>query len=105
MECAKAALAVCKDSKPILDGATPANWEAMNEVAKENGVVLGVWAESISDLYDTVKKLEAAGNKNLVLDVTGSPCTSLAKYRAKLSVTDWMAPSSPYCLRAYPAVL
>ena len=71
VECAKAALAVCKDSKPILDGATPANWEAMNEVAKENGVVLGVWAESISDLYDTVKKLEAAGNKNLVLDVTG----------------------------------
>lgn len=71
VECAKAALAVCKDSKPILDGATPANWEAMNEVAKENGVVLGVWAESISDLYDTVKKLEGAGNKNLVLDVTG----------------------------------
>ena len=35
VECAKAALAVCKDSKPILDGATPANWEAMNEVAKE----------------------------------------------------------------------
>ena len=71
VECAKAALAVCKGSGPILDGATPANWEAMNEVAKENGVVLGVWAESISDLYDTVKKLEAAGNKNLVLDVTG----------------------------------
>ena len=71
VECAKAALAVCKDSKPILDGATPANWEAMNEVAKEAGVVLGVWAENISDLYDTVKKLEAAGNKNLVLDVTG----------------------------------
>ena len=71
VECAKAALAVCKDSKPILDGATPANWEAMNEVAKENGVVLGGWAENISDLYDTVKKLEAAGNKNLVLDVTG----------------------------------
>ena len=71
VECAKAALAVCKDSGPILDGATPANWEAMNEVAKENGVVLGVWAENISDLYDTVKKLEAAGNKNLVLDVTG----------------------------------
>ena len=71
VECAKAALAAVKDSKPILDGATPANWEAMNEVAKEAGVVLGVWAENISDLYDTVKKLEAAGNKNLVLDVTG----------------------------------
>ena len=71
VECAKAALAVCKDNKPILDGATPANYEAMNAVAQEAGVVLGVYAENLSDLYDTVKKLEAAGNKNLVLDVTG----------------------------------
>ena len=70
VECAKAALEVCgKDV--ILDGATPANWEAMNAVATAAGVTLGVWAENISDLYDTVKKLEAAGNKNLVLDVTG----------------------------------
>jgi len=70
VECAKAALEVCgKDV--ILDGATPDNWEAMNALATAKGVVLGVWAENISDLYDTVKKLEAAGNKNLVLDVTG----------------------------------
>ena len=70
VECAKAALAVCgKDV--ILDGATPANWEAMNAVATEAGVALGVWAENLSDLYDTVKNLEAKGNKNLVLDVTG----------------------------------
>ncbi len=69
-ECAKAALEVAgKDV--ILDGATPANWEAMNEIATAAGVCLGVWAENISDLYDTVKKLEAKGNKNLVLDVTG----------------------------------
>ncbi len=68
--CAKAALEVCgKDV--ILDGATPANFEAMNELATAKGVVLGVWAENISDLYDTVKALEAKGNKNLVLDVTG----------------------------------
>ena len=70
-ECAKAALAVCKDGKPILDGATPENWETMNAIATEAGVTLGVWAENLSDLYDTVKKLEGAGNKNLVLDVTG----------------------------------
>ncbi len=70
VECAKAALAVCgKDT--ILDGATPDNWEAMNAVATEAGVTLGVWAENLSDLYDTVKNLEAKGNKNLVLDVTG----------------------------------
>ena len=70
VECAKAALEVCgKDV--ILDGATPANYEAMNEVATAKGVALGVWAENISDLYDTVKALEAKGNKNLCLDVTG----------------------------------
>ena len=70
VECAKAALEVAgKDV--ILDGATPDNWEAMSALATAKGVALGVWAENISDLYDTVKKLEAAGNKNLVLDVTG----------------------------------
>ena len=70
VECAKAALEVC-GTDVILDGATPSNWEAMNELATAKGVVLGVWAENISDLYDTVKNLEAKGNKNLVLDVTG----------------------------------
>ena len=70
VECAKAALAVA-GKNVILDGATPANWETMNEVATAAGVTLGVWAENISDLYDTVKNLEAKGNKNLVLDVTG----------------------------------
>ncbi len=70
VECAKAALEVCgKDV--ILDGATPENWEAMSELATAKGVTLGVWAENISDLYDTVKNLEGKGNKNLCLDVTG----------------------------------
>ena len=70
IECAKAALEVA-GTDVILDGATPANWEAMSELATAKGIVLGVWAENISDLYDTVKNLEAKGNKNLVLDVTG----------------------------------
>ena len=70
VECAKAALAVA-GKNVILDGATPDNWEAMSELATANGVALGVSAESLSDLYDTVKKLEGKGNKNLVLDVTG----------------------------------
>ena len=70
VECAKAALAVA-GKNVILDGATPENWEAMNAVAAAAGVTLGVWAKNISDLYDTVKNLEAKGNKNLVLDVTG----------------------------------
>ncbi len=69
VECAKAALAVA-GKNVILDGATPDNWKEMNAIAKD--VVLGVWASNISDLYDTVKALEGAGNKNLVLDVTGA---------------------------------
>ena len=78
VECAKAALAVAgKDV--ILDGATPDNWEAMNAVATAAGVVLGVHAGNISDLYDTVKKLEAAGNKNLVLDVTADTAKETLK--------------------------
>ena len=68
--CAEAALAVA-GKNAILDGATPATWEAVNAVAVKAGVPMGVWAENISDLYDLVKKIEAAGNKNLVLDVTG----------------------------------
>ena len=71
VDCAKAALEVCKAGKPILNGATPENWEAMNAVATAAGVVLGVSADNLSDLYDTVKKLEGKGNKNLVVDVTG----------------------------------
>ena len=69
VECAKAALAVAGDAA-ILDGATPENWKEMNAIIGKN--VLGVWASNISDLYDTVKALEAAGNKNLILDVTGA---------------------------------
>ena len=78
VECAKAALAVA-GKNVILDGATPDNWEAMNEVATKAGVTLGVWASNISDLYDTVKKLEGKGNKNLVLDVTGETAKETLK--------------------------
>lgn len=70
VDTAKAALAVT-GKNAILNGANPSNWEAMNAVATEAGVVLGVHADNISDLYDTVKNLEAKGNKNLILDVTG----------------------------------
>ena len=71
VECAKKALDLCKDTKPILNGANAENFAEMSAVATEAGVVLGVKAESLAELHDTVSKLEAAGNKNLILDVTG----------------------------------
>ena len=67
-ELAKAALAVCKDSKPILNGADASNYEAMNAVATEAGVVLGVSGKDANEIYDTVAALEKLGNKNLVID-------------------------------------
>ena len=70
-ECAKKALAICKDGKPILNGATPENFDEMSAIATEAGVTLGVHADSLSELHDLIAKLEAAGNKNLIIDVTG----------------------------------
>ena len=68
-DAAKAALAVCKDKGPVLNGANPSNFEAMSAIATEAGVALGVTADTLDALYDTVAALEKAGNKNLVLDV------------------------------------
>lgn len=70
-DCIRKALAICKDGKPIINGATAENYAEMNAIAQEFGVLLGVRGENPADLYDTVKKLEALGNKNLILDVTG----------------------------------
>lgn len=72
VDVAKAALAVCKDGRPVLNGANASNYEAMNAVAKEAAVVLGVSGKDLSELYDTVAALEKLDNKNLVLDVTGA---------------------------------
>ena len=71
-EIAKAALEVCKDGKPILNGADASNYEAMNAGATAAGVVLGVSGADLSEIHDTVEKLEGLGNKNLVIDVTGA---------------------------------
>lgn len=69
VEAAKAALAVCKDGKPVLNGADASNYAEMSAVAAEAGVVLGVTGADLNELYDTVAALEKAGNKNLILDV------------------------------------
>lgn len=69
VEVAKAALEVCKEAKPVLNGADASNYAEMSAVATEAGVVLGVTGNDLNELYDTVAALEKAGNKNLILDV------------------------------------
>lgn len=71
-EVAKAALEVCKDSKPILNGANASNYAEMNAVATAAGVVLGVGGANLDEIYDTVAAVEKLGNKNLVIDATGA---------------------------------
>ena len=58
VEVAKAALDVCKDSKPVLNGANPTNYEEMSKVATEAGVALGVRGANEDELYDTLAALE-----------------------------------------------
>ncbi len=83
-EVAKAALAECKDGKPILNGANKDNWEAMNAAAKEAGVTLGVTGASLEEMYEVIVKLEGAGNKNLVVDVTGANAKETLKNAVQL---------------------
>ena len=71
---AHAALELCAGSKPLLNGANPENYTAMNGLAEEFGVALGVSGANLDELYDTAAALEQLGNKNLVLDVS---CASI----------------------------
>jgi acetyl-CoA decarbonylase/synthase complex subunit gamma len=68
-DAAKAALDIAKAEKPVLNGADETNWETFNKIAVEAGVVLGVGGKDLDTIYETVQKLEGAGNKNLVIDV------------------------------------
>ena len=65
---AKQAVAVAGESF-ILNGANPTNYEAMNAIAVEAKAVLGVTADTLDELHDTVEAIEKLGNKNLILDV------------------------------------
>ncbi|NLA86162.1 MAG: acetyl-CoA decarbonylase/synthase complex subunit gamma, partial [Clostridiales bacterium] len=56
----------------VLVGANASNFEAMNAIAKEKGLVLGVSGNDLSELHDTIEKLEAAGNKNLIINIGGT---------------------------------
>ena len=79
---AKAALEVCKDLKPILNGANAQNYEAMNAVATAAGVALGVYGRDDNELYDTIAALEKLGNKNLLFNA----CTDSIKAAYKTTV-------------------
>ena len=67
-DAAAAVVAACPEA--VIDGVNARNWEAM-QAAVGGKAILAVGGESLAEIYDTVEKLEKAGNKNLLLDVTG----------------------------------
>ena len=67
-DAAAAVVAACPEA--VIDGVNAQNWEAM-QAAVGGKAILAVGGESLAEIYDTVEKLEKAGNKNLLLDVTG----------------------------------
>ena len=67
-DAAAAVIAACPEA--VIDGVNAQNWEAM-QAAVGGKAILAVGGESLAEIYDTVEKLEKAGNKNLLLDVTG----------------------------------
>ena len=69
VDVAKAAVAAAAGCDFILNGANEENYADMSTIAKEAKVLLGVRAASLDALHETVEKLEAAGNKDLILDV------------------------------------
>ena len=66
---AKAAVEALAGTEFILNGATADNYADMSAVAAGAKALLGVRSDSLEDLHALVEKLEAAGNKNLILDV------------------------------------
>ena len=72
VEAAKAAVAALSGTEFILNGATAENFAEMSAIATEAKVLLGVRGESLEQIHETVEKLEAAGNKNLMIDTTGA---------------------------------
>jgi acetyl-CoA decarbonylase/synthase complex subunit gamma len=68
-DAAKEALEAAKDGRPVLNGANPSNAEVFAALAKEYGVVLGVTADDLDSLHDTVQTVEKAGVSDIILDV------------------------------------
>ena len=70
-EVAKEAVSLLDGTNPIVYGANKENYSAMIDVVKGANLALGVKASSLEELYSTVETIQAAGYKELILDVTG----------------------------------
>ncbi len=70
VEAMKAGVEAAAGCEIIVNGATIDNYADMSAVATGAKALLGVQGESLEQLHEVVEKLEAAGNKNLILEVS-----------------------------------
>ncbi len=70
VEAMKAGVEAAAGCDIIVNGATADNYADMSAVATGAKALLGVRADSLEALHEVVEKLEAAGNKNLILEVS-----------------------------------
>ena len=70
VEAMKAGVEAAAGCSIIVNGADAGNFADMSAIAAGAKALLGVRAESLEQLHEVVEKLEAAGNKNLILDVS-----------------------------------
>jgi acetyl-CoA decarbonylase/synthase, CODH/ACS complex subunit gamma len=66
----EAGLSSLSGESPLIYGASPSNWEAMADLAKQYKAPLAVIAPSLDDLVDLVEKVKGKGLEDLVLDHT-----------------------------------
>ncbi len=66
------AISICKDRKPLIYGADNSNIDSMVSVAKNNGCSLGIIAENMDEAVELVKKAEATGFHDIILDLGGT---------------------------------
>jgi len=91
LSAAQRALETAKDSKPLLNAANETNYREMGELAQKYGVALGVSGANLDILHDTIAALEAAGNKNLVIDVGAASAAGASGADGAVSVKDAFA--------------
>ena len=87
-----------KDSKPVLNGADASNYEAMNAVATEAGVVLGVSGKDLNEIYmiqqQLLKNLETRICLTTGADIKETFANTVQVRRAALKIrTEHLDPS------------
>ncbi|SPQ00098.1 Corrinoid/iron-sulfur protein large subunit, acetyl-CoA decarbonylase/synthase complex subunit gamma [Candidatus Sulfobium mesophilum] len=67
-QAAEAAVKVFSDKRPLIYGATAANFEAMANIAKANKAILGVGASGLDELSTLTDKIKGLGVEDMVID-------------------------------------